>query len=293
MELSINQRFKDVIPPLTAEEYANLHSSIDAEGCRDAIVVWNGVIVDGHNRHTICKELGIPFKVSETTFESEDAAVEWIMFNALARRNLNDVDCGRLTLRLKEAISARALKNCSLGGGDKKSDGVKSGTPTLAEAIKPIDTRKELSRISGLSHGTLEKIEFVDNEAPVVISDAMGKIISINKAALLTSRLKEFPEGGRETEAARLMDIESELQGKRLSYEDKIMKKLDNIFSSAIKDYEYVTSDNVDVYIRNTIESTESIIEKIDSQINWLKRLRVLFVNRDAAYAGPRKGKIC
>ena len=46
MELKINQRFKDVIPPLTAEEYANLHSSIDAESCRDAIVkerIWESV----------------------------------------------------------------------------------------------------------------------------------------------------------------------------------------------------------------------------------------------------------
>jgi hypothetical protein len=49
-ELKINPRFQAAIPPLTAEEYDNLRESIFSEGCRDSLIVWNGVIVDGHNR---------------------------------------------------------------------------------------------------------------------------------------------------------------------------------------------------------------------------------------------------
>jgi len=50
-ELKINQKFKDAIPPLSDEEYANLRESIQAEGCRDAIIIWDSNIVDGHNRY--------------------------------------------------------------------------------------------------------------------------------------------------------------------------------------------------------------------------------------------------
>ena len=40
MELIINKEFKNLIPPLTPEEYSNLENSIKSEGCRDSIVVW-------------------------------------------------------------------------------------------------------------------------------------------------------------------------------------------------------------------------------------------------------------
>jgi len=66
--LRTNPKFQEIIPPLSAEEYKNLRESIIAEGCRDAIIVWDGVIVDGHNRFQICNELNISLKTLEKTF---------------------------------------------------------------------------------------------------------------------------------------------------------------------------------------------------------------------------------
>jgi len=206
MELKINEKFKTVIPPLSAEEYNNLRDSIAHEGCRDAIIVWDGVIVDGHHRYAICTELNIPFNVSEITFGNEDAAVAWIMFTAIAKRNLSDVERGRLALKLKGVIAARAKENLktSTGGAAPRP------LPNLGKAA--IDTQRELARIAGISHGNLAKIEMVDAEAPTVISDAMGTILSINKAALLTARLKELPEDERAAEAEAMFSIGEELR---------------------------------------------------------------------------------
>ena len=53
-ELRIDEEFRTIIPPLSAAEYSNLEQSLRLEGCRDAITVWDGVIVDGHNRYEIC-----------------------------------------------------------------------------------------------------------------------------------------------------------------------------------------------------------------------------------------------
>jgi hypothetical protein len=54
----------------------------------------------------------------------------------------------------------------------------------------------------------------------------------------------------------------------------------------------YICPDCVDVYIKNTIESTNSILKDIDCQIELLGKLKRLFINRDAAYDGPRHWKI-
>jgi hypothetical protein len=40
--LVVDDEFHDLISPLTAAERAGLESSILAEGCRDALVVWAG-----------------------------------------------------------------------------------------------------------------------------------------------------------------------------------------------------------------------------------------------------------
>ena len=58
-ELTIDQDFKDLIRPLRSQEYLQLEENLLADGCREPIVVWNGVIVDGHNRYEICKKHGM------------------------------------------------------------------------------------------------------------------------------------------------------------------------------------------------------------------------------------------
>ena len=59
--LKTDEEFKHLIRPLRQREYTQLEQNILSDGCRDPIVVWNDVIVDGHNRYEICMRYGIPF----------------------------------------------------------------------------------------------------------------------------------------------------------------------------------------------------------------------------------------
>ena len=86
----IDKEFADLIPPLTEEEYRGLEASIIAEGCRDALIVWKDILVDGHNRFKICTEHGIAFQVLQKEFSDRDAVKLWMLGNQLGRRNLND-----------------------------------------------------------------------------------------------------------------------------------------------------------------------------------------------------------
>ena len=92
MKLQINPDFENMIPELTDDELSQLEENILTEGrIVNPIVVWNGVIVDGHNRYRIAqKHPQIQFTVHEKEFESEQEAQIWICSNQLGRRNLTE-----------------------------------------------------------------------------------------------------------------------------------------------------------------------------------------------------------
>jgi len=107
VQIKIDQEFKDLIPPLQKEERDQLEANIKAEGCRDPLTVWEGTLMDGHNRHEICTRLNIPFKTVEISFPDRSHAVEWIIRNQFGRRNLAAYDRGSLALRLDDVLAKR------------------------------------------------------------------------------------------------------------------------------------------------------------------------------------------
>ena len=82
-ELTIDPDFKDLIRPLRSQEYLQLEENLLADGCREPIVIWNGIIVDGHNRYEICKKHGISFSTVSKEFASREEAIVWICSNQL------------------------------------------------------------------------------------------------------------------------------------------------------------------------------------------------------------------
>lgn len=91
MKLRIDPEFEEKIPPLTKEEFQQLENNILSDGVViNPIIIWNGVIVDGHNRfHIVEKHPEIKFTTHEKTFESRCDAIVWICMNQLGRRNLS------------------------------------------------------------------------------------------------------------------------------------------------------------------------------------------------------------
>lgn len=174
MKLTIDKEFKTLIPPLTQDERMGLEESILAEGCRDALITWNGILVDGHNRYEICEKHGLPFCVTETDFESREAVIEWIIKNQFGRRNLPLYERARLALRLKPVIAERA----------KENQGTRTDILTdLSKSIHPTNTRQEVAAASGVSEGTLAKVEKIEANATEETKEALRRgEMSINQA---------------------------------------------------------------------------------------------------------------
>lgn len=118
--MKIDKEFAELIPPLTEDEYKGLETSLITEGCRDALVVWNGILVDGHNRYKICTEHSLVFRTVQRDFEDRDTAKLWIMNNQLSRRNLNDFQHVEIVHKCENAVKAQAKKRqaTSTGGAN-------------------------------------------------------------------------------------------------------------------------------------------------------------------------------
>jgi len=156
-KIKIDKEFKALIPALSKDELTQLTENIKTDGvCREPLMLWNNVIVDGHNRHSICTKHKIPYSTTDISFDSRDDAKIWIINNQLGRRNLNDSD--RITLAEKKAESLKVLakENQSQAGGDKKSE--KSLLSQKTKAVKdPINVRKTIAKDAGVSEGTVRK----------------------------------------------------------------------------------------------------------------------------------------
>ena len=183
MKLNINKEFKNLIPALTADEYKQLEANLIEEGCRDALVIWNGTIIDGHNRYEICQKQKIAFDTQDIEFADDNEAKIWIIKNQFGRRNINNATRAMLALELEPLIKEKAKENLSESGGDRKSETAKSGLQNSVKAIKPINTQKEVADIAGLSHSTIHEAKKVKESGNQEVIDKMkAGTMSIHKA---------------------------------------------------------------------------------------------------------------
>jgi len=66
-QIKVDPEFQQLIPPLSADERDLLEKNIIQDGCRDPLVVWDGILLDGHNRLEICKAHDIPFETVDAS----------------------------------------------------------------------------------------------------------------------------------------------------------------------------------------------------------------------------------
>lgn len=155
--IQIDPEFKNLIPPLSTEEYAQLEANIKTDGCRDPIVLWNDFIIDGHNRHEICTKHGIAFECIRKRFESREEAVLWIIGNQIGRRNLEAIDKVPLLERKREILAGQAKER--MQAGVSKLDDPKVNLP---DGIT--QTRDAVAAEIGVSGKTYDALRKVANE---------------------------------------------------------------------------------------------------------------------------------
>jgi len=191
LELKINPEFEKFIPPLDEKELFMLKQSLWKEGCRDALVIWRGTILDGHHRYKYCKEKGLPFKVIERDFSTEKEARIWMIINQLGRRNVIDFVRGEMALELKkllrevaEEASKSHLKQFQVIDNKESTECQNFDTrrnKTMEEKNRDrVDA--QIGNVARLSREQIRRIEFLKEEAtPEDLQELRSGGKSINK----------------------------------------------------------------------------------------------------------------
>ena len=207
---SVLPELADLLPPLSDEQLGALEKDILQNGCYAPVIVSEDLaVVDGHNRKQICEKHNLPYKMAVFAFDDLLEAQQWALDTQKGRRNLDKWELGKIALKLKPEIEARAKANMSAGGGDQKSDEAKSGSVNSPNPISPVDTRKEMAQAVGIGEQTMGRIAQIDEHAPDVVKEALdNKELSVNQGYKITKQVQELPEEQRERAALEAVELE-------------------------------------------------------------------------------------
>lgn len=199
MTITVLEELRAYIDPLTPDEHEALERSILAEGCRDALVLWGDVLVDGHNRYGICQKHGIPFQtVQNPRFTCMEDVHLWMIEQHLGRRSVSDFQRGVLALRKKEILASRrealqaalaaAQAEAAAAAGEASAASAPEISPEARQELEALETREALARAARLSSTTVSHIEKIQKQAaPELVEAVKAGTISINAAAAVAT----------------------------------------------------------------------------------------------------------
>ena len=179
LHLTIDPEFASIIPPLREEEQKQLEENILADGVViNPLIVWNGVIVDGHNRYRILQQHPeLQFTTYEKAFSDRYEAIAWICKNQLGRRNL--------TLQQFKYLMGHQYKaEKTAYGGDRKNNAPKSSYQNGNLILKE-ETCERIAAENGVARNTVIRAEQFANGV-----DAAEEAVPGIKQEILTGSIK-------------------------------------------------------------------------------------------------------
>jgi len=192
-DLQINDKFKNLIPPLTTDELRILEENILEFGVREPLLIWNNTIIDGHNRYEICKKHNLPFVTKELEFNNELEALIYIIKNQLGRRNLTDFAKTKLSIELNQTTAELSKQNMSVGAAITNNKLYGKEITGFANSQNPftthINTNEEIAKLAGVGSNTVSKVKKIDANAVDEIKQELMKNdgkLSINTAEIIS-----------------------------------------------------------------------------------------------------------
>jgi len=183
MSIIIHEALRAYIDPLTEHEFTALERSILTEGCRDALVCWGDILIDGHNRYAICQRHNLPYNIVQNdNFSNIEDVQLWMIDNHLGRRSVTDFQRGMLALRKKEIVLAR------MKAQEEQAPSDNAESEVAVPVVKPTQSRQEIARLAGISSNAVVQIEKIQKAAaPELVQAVRDGTISISAAAAIAS----------------------------------------------------------------------------------------------------------
>ena len=177
----------NLFPMMDNETFDALRVDIAEHGLREPIVLFDGEILDGRNRHRACDDLGIE---PDFTRYAGDSPVAYVVSLNLHRRHLDTGQRSMIGLKMKpmlEAEIAAALPEKGLAAAKKQwygpeatEEGFVQMDRTLPE--KPRDARSEIAETMNVSTGTMARAKVVADANPGLADAVLAGDMKLNAA---------------------------------------------------------------------------------------------------------------
>ena len=256
----------ELLPPLSGEQLAALEKDILQNGSYAPIIVNEDlVIVDGHHRQQICTRHSLPYKMAVFAFDDLLEAKQWALDTQKGRRNLDKWELGKIALKLRPEIEARAKANQQTYHGNQYESGPSATLPEVHSA--PVDTRKELAASVGLGERTMGKVMQIDEHAPAAVKEALDKKeLSVNQGYQITRQIQDLPEDEQGQAALELVELEK--AKKEIREKDAEIDRQSKIAGVFCKAYEKAvlltpTEENVRIWVKCTRMTREEMEDTI------------------------------
>lgn len=222
MDLRIDTEFESKIPPLTEDEYRQLEENILTDGVViNPLIVWDGVIVDGHNRFHIAEQHPhIEYSVHEKQFSDRHAAVAWICKNQLGRRNLTVEQKKYLIGKQYEAEKASH-------GGDRGVTHDENGKFASSSQIDNLRSKEKtcerIARENGISSRTVLRAESFSKAVDIAedVSPGIRREILSGSIRPTEKEITAFVRAGPEERAALAEELRQPRDNSRKPAERK------------------------------------------------------------------------
>jgi len=219
--IEIKKEFKDLIPPLTKEEFKQLENNCMSEGIREKILTWNGFIIDGHNRYEIATRWDLDFETESKHFDNEEAVKEWMILNQFGRRNLQPLQRIKLSAQLEEVYRKQGKENVIIENKNRSTD-----LPNLVKR-DAVNTQKEVAALANVSKGTYydgkKVLDNTNQDTQDLINNKETSISAVSKI------IKEIPKTYTEEEIKAIVEekVKEKIENKKNNF-SKVATKIKN-----------------------------------------------------------------
>jgi hypothetical protein len=236
--LKIDPEFESMCPPLTDEEYEQLKENIIAEGeVLMPLIVWNGVIIDGHNRYKIAQENPkVKYSTRDKAFTNRYEAIAWICKNQLGRRNLT---VQQKTYLVGERYEAEKKAHGASDGfrGNQTRKSVSDNSCHLPAETR---TRKRIADEVGISQGAVENasryakgVNAAEEVLPGIKQEILTGTIKPSQKAVAAVAKAQPEERRQKAEELRLPKEKPQTKPSRKEVRQE-MKEIRDIYASML-----------------------------------------------------------
>ena len=198
----------DLLPRMSESEFLDLKKSIEVDGLQNAVILFQGKILDGRNRYDVCKLLGVPIAVFEYV-GTEQQALTYVLSSNQHRRKLSASQRGVVANEtqpmVSEDVNAKRIEKIRQTMLEKASGKTSSRLiRTTQEGPKPVVSSQAIvADMLGVSTGYVGHAKRIKEADPELYHEVWAGRVTIPEALRKLDGITDDPRTVRSKKATR------------------------------------------------------------------------------------------